>query len=320
MQTTAPTLTWQPDVMAGFEAATLSFPADDEGPVVATLVRRSAPAPNGRAVLYIHGFNDYFFQAHMAEAYTARGYSFYALDLRKYGRSLRPGQTPNFCRDVHEYFAEITAAIDVITIADGHGWLLLSGHSTGGLIASLYAHEGPRRARVSALMLNSPFFDLNLNPWQRTQAALAFRIGAVRPKFPLPGGLSSLYGESIHRARRGEWEFNTEWKPLAGFPTYAGWLRAIILAQRPLHAGLRVACPILLMHSSRSMLPLAWSDELTRADVVLDVAHMRRYGPGLGRDVTLVAVEGGLHDLVLSAKPVRDRVFAELFAWLDRAV
>lgn len=318
MQTADQTLAWAPDVaLDGFEAAELSFPPDDEGPVVATLVRRRSPAPRGRAVLYVHGFNDYFFQAHMAEAYVGRGYDFYALDLRKYGRSIRPGQTPNYCRDLREYYAEIDAAIDAITLADGHGWLLLSGHSTGGLICSLYAHEGPRRARVSALHLNSPFFDLNMSPWQRAQAAIACRVGARRPRLPLPGGLSTHYAHSVHRDHKGEWDFNTEWKPIAGFPTYAGWLRAVVEGQERLHPGLRVACPVLLMHSARSVLAAQWSDELMTADAVLDVAHMRRYGPGLGRDVTLVAVEGGMHDLALSAQPVRERVFADLFAWLD---
>jgi alpha-beta hydrolase superfamily lysophospholipase len=318
MQTADQTLTWAPDVaLDGFEAAELSFPPDDEGPVVATLVRRRSPAPRGRAVLYIHGFCDYFFQAHMAEAYIARGYDFYALDLRKYGRSIRPGQTPNYCRDLREYSAEIDAAIDAITLADGHGWLLLSGHSTGGLICSLYAHEGARRARVSALHLNSPFFALNFPPWQLAQVGIACRIGARIPKLLLLGGLTPYYGQSVHRDHHGEWEFNTAWKPISGFPGRAGLLRAIVEGQERLQSGLRVACPVLLMHSARSVMAAQWSDELMRADAVLDVAHMRRYGPGLGRDVTLVAVEGGMHDLVLSAPPVRERVFADLFAWLD---
>ena len=56
--------------------------------MVATLVRLRAAAPTRRAVLYLHGFVDYFFQTHLAEFFTERGYDFYALDLRKYGRSL----------------------------------------------------------------------------------------------------------------------------------------------------------------------------------------------------------------------------------------
>lgn len=295
----------------------IALPDAFDGPAVATLVRRPAPQPNGRAVLYLHGFVDYFFQAHMAAAYNERGYAFYALDLRRYGRSLRPHQRPNFCTDLREYYAEIDRALALIAGA-GHSWLLLNGHSTGGLIGTLYADEGARRAQINALFLNSPFFDLNAGPAQRLQAAIVAPLGAVLPTLPLGGVVSPLYAQSVHRAHRGEWEFDLRWKPIAGHPAYAGWLRAIMAGQRRLQAGLGIACPVLLMHSARSHVGATWSDGFTSADCVLDVAHMRRYGPGLGRDVTMVAVEGGLHDLTLSAAPVRARVFAELFAWLER--
>ena len=58
----------------------------------------------------MHGFADYFFQTEYAEWWTERGYDFYALDLRKYGRSLRPHQTPNYVTDLRDYFPEIDAA------------------------------------------------------------------------------------------------------------------------------------------------------------------------------------------------------------------
>lgn len=316
-----PPITWRPDgALPGFEAAALSFPADYDGPVTATLIRRRAGAPAGRAVLYLHGFNDYFFQAHMAEAYLAQGYSFYALDLRKYGRSLRPGQHPNFCQDVREYFAEIDAAIGVIDAEEGRPWLLLNGHSTGGLIAALYAHEGGRKQRIGALFLNSPFFDFNTGQLgRRVLIPAVARIGKVQPFLPV-SGLSPLYGMSIHRSHHGEWEFNLEWKPIAGFPALAGWGRAIHLAQRQAAAGLGVACPILLMHSARSITGTRWSEAFQSADAVLDISDMLRVGPRLGGRVRLVSIEGGLHDLMLSRPAVREQVFAELFGWLGDTV
>ena len=104
---------WQPDrYLAGFEALELRFPDDYDGAVMATLVRLPAgEAPRG-AVLYVHGFADYFFQRHMAERFAAEGYAFYALDLRKHGRSLLPHQHACFCKDIAEYFADISRAID----------------------------------------------------------------------------------------------------------------------------------------------------------------------------------------------------------------
>src|SRR5256885_8059004 len=140
-------MSWRPDrLLPGFESLELAFADDYDGPVVATLVRLPAgDAPRG-PVLYVHGYNDYFFQKHMAERFAAEGYAFYALDLRKHGRSLRPGQHPNFCKAISEYYADISGAIEEIGAP-----VLLAGHSTGGLVCALYADEGDRRDMVQAL-------------------------------------------------------------------------------------------------------------------------------------------------------------------------
>ena len=74
---------YQPDILGtGYEQATLNFPDDYEGKVVATLIRKKAAQPTKKAVLYIHGFIDYFFQTEMAERFNQHGFDFYALDLR----------------------------------------------------------------------------------------------------------------------------------------------------------------------------------------------------------------------------------------------
>jgi alpha-beta hydrolase superfamily lysophospholipase len=88
-------VTSAPDILGPpYTAETLDLPDDDEGQVVATLVHRPAGEATDRAVLHVHGFADYFFQTAYAEWWTERGYDFYALDLRKYGRSILPHQTP----------------------------------------------------------------------------------------------------------------------------------------------------------------------------------------------------------------------------------
>ena len=93
-----------------YTVETLDLGEDEEGPVCATLVHRPAPEPTDRAVLHVHGFADYFFHTEYAEWWNARGYDFYALDLRKYGRSLLEHQTPNYVEDLREYFPDLDAA------------------------------------------------------------------------------------------------------------------------------------------------------------------------------------------------------------------
>jgi alpha-beta hydrolase superfamily lysophospholipase len=291
---------WQPDtLLAGFESRELAFADDYDGAVVATLVRLPAPhAPRG-PVLYVHGFVDYFFQRHMAERFAAEGYAFHALDLRKHGRSLRAHQHPNFCRDVAEYFADIGGALDAIGEP-----VLLAGHSTGGLVCSLYARQDP--ARVRALWLNSPFFDWNATASQRLQLRIGGALGAFFPFLNNPRAVSPAYARSLRREFDGEWDYELALKPLRGFPAYYGWVRAISAAHARVHAGLALGCPVLSMHS----------DE---ADVVLDWRHIARWSRTLGGDVIVQQFPGGLHDLVLSRREVREEVFRQLFAWAARA-
>ncbi len=298
-------VSWQRDrLLPGFETAALPFPPDYDGPVVATLVRKAGVPKKNRAVLFIHGFIDYFFQAHMAERFEAEGWSFYALDLRKHGRSLLPGQHPCFCKRLVEYFPDITRAIDIIS-GEVEGPLLLAGHSTGALIASLYANEGEAKHRVSALWLNSPFFDFNVAPAERYKLGLAAATGILFPFMRDSKGLPRDYAKSLHKDYGGEWDFDLRLKPLDGFPLYFGWIGAILPSHAKVHAGLSIACPVLAMHSDEG-------------DIVLGWRSIAKWSPGLGRDVTVVQVPGALHDLVLSKPDIRERVFSELFGWLAR--
>ena len=163
MNTSLANQTYVPDILGtGYEQLTLSFPDDYEGKVVATLVRKKAAQSTQKAVLYIHGFLDYFFQTEMAEQFNAHGYDFYALDLRKYGRSKLPHQIFYNVLDLNEYDAEITQALEIIG-KEQHTQVLLAGHSTGGLTGTLYAAHNPNHPLIKALWANSPFYDFNLS-------------------------------------------------------------------------------------------------------------------------------------------------------------
>jgi alpha-beta hydrolase superfamily lysophospholipase len=126
----------------------------------------------------------------------------------------------------------------------------------------------------------------------------------------------SLYVQSLHRNYHGEWEFRLDWKPDQSLPTKAGWLRAIKQGQAQVQKGLAIAVPILVMFSSESSWAKSWDEIFLRTDAVLDVADIERFADALGPDVTKVRIQGGMHDLTLSAKPVREQVYRELFAWL----
>ncbi|WP_121251384.1 alpha/beta hydrolase [Nocardioides ferulae] len=301
-------------------AETLELPADAEGDVVATLVCRRAETPTNRAVLHVHGFADYFFQTEYAEWWTRRGYDFYALDLRKYGRSIRDHHTPNYVTDLHDYFPELDEAWQRVVRRDGHDHVVVSAHSTGGLTLPLWVHDR-RLPELAGMVLNSPWFDLHGHPLLRTVGTAAIHgVGRHLPMREIPRRVSGFYTRSLHRDHDGEWEFDLKWKPVESFTVYAGWLRAIRRGHAELHRGLDVRCPVLVLSSGASARPMEMGPEVHTHDIVLEVADIRRWATAVGPHVTYVAVPGARHDVVLSQPEPRARVYAELDRWCSTYV
>ncbi len=110
----ATTLDWKPDALEGYQQVVfeLGRDPDGEGDIAAVLVRRQPGADEivHGAVLYVHGFSDYFFQTELADFFAARELAFYALDLRKCGRARRPGQTAHYVSDLAYYDDELRGA------------------------------------------------------------------------------------------------------------------------------------------------------------------------------------------------------------------
>jgi alpha-beta hydrolase superfamily lysophospholipase len=307
---------WRPDVLGEpFQARTLHLADDDEGPVVATLVRYAPPtdepARAARVVLYVHGWSDYFFQRELAEFWHARGAAFYALDLRKYGRSLRPGQTPGYVEDLRTYDEDLDAAAAVIRSAHGAAArLLVMGHSTGGLVTALWADR--RQGDVAAMVLNSPWLELQGSSVLRHVSTPAIRqLATFQPKTPLPNIDPGFYARTLE-----SWEYDETWRPVPTFPVRAGWLRAILDGHATVARGLSIEAPILTLASARTLISPRWSEEMRSADVVLDVELIARRAVQLGPVVTVARIPGGIHDLALSAPPARTRFYLEIDRWL----
>ncbi|MBO9520987.1 MAG: alpha/beta hydrolase [Nocardioidaceae bacterium] len=313
-------MTFEPDILGTpYTARTITLRPDSEGEVVATLVRRPADVPKtGKAVLHVHGFADYFFQTAAADYWCARGYDFYALDLRKYGRSLLAHQTPNYVEDLASYYEELDLAFEGISANYPH--VVLSAHSTGGLTVPLWAAD--RHLQIAGMVLNAPWLDMHGDLITRRVAMPAIRqIGARRPQLEIPRKVSGYYARSLHRDHEGEWAFDLAWKPLQSWPVFAGWVRAIRAGQIRVARGLDVRAPILVLSSARSGHPTSIQDpDVRRTDIVLDVEQIRRKAPLLGRHVTVVQIEGALHDVTLSSAEVRSRVFGELDRFLSAYV
>lgn len=310
---------WQTDILGnGYQMRRINQPDDYSGKVVSTVIRKLAPdsLANHKGVLYVHGFNDYFFQREMGNEFISHGYDFYAVDLRKYGRSILPGQRKFELRDISEYFADIDSAL-VIMEKSGLKEIIIVGHSTGGLTVSCYMNARKPNS-IKGMILNSPFLDWNLGKLEHLMWAVN-ALGKAFPNLPISQDHSTAYSESLLKRYHGEWDYNTDWKLIESPDVTAGWIRAISNAHKSLRDGKAdIRVPILLMYSSNSVYGSNWEEKFNHGDGVLDVVDIKQFGRGLGPDVTCVKVMGGLHDLVLSRPEVRVPLYRYIFNWLDR--
>lgn len=330
---------WAPDILGpDFEQVTLPLGTDDEGEVVATLVRYAPqlreparkrawrwpweattaptrePAASGADVLYVHGWSDYFFNPEIARFWADAGARFFALDLRKYGRSLREGQTPGYVTDLAAYDADIEAALAAMDSGDRP--VILMGHSTGGLTFSLWAARNP--GRVAALVLNSPWLEFQLSAIGRQAISPVIGFQArMRPMGPLPNVDLGFYTRTIAKELDGEWEYDHVMRPDRGFPVHPAWLTAILAGHATIADGVDVGAPVLTLLSARSTLLPRWDDAMLESDIVLVVDDIARRALQLGPEVTVARIDGALHDVTLSRAPARAAAYAAITRWLD---
>lgn len=313
--------TWQNDILDdNYEMRYVDQGSDYSGPVRSTIVRKQSKCGNDKAVLYIHGYNDYFFQKEMGDRFVDSCYNFYAVDLRKYGRSILPDQKKFEARDLHEYFADIDSALSQIR-RDGNNEIVLIGHSTGGLISSLYMneHKDSIDNDIKGLILNSPFLEWNFKPFMRKFVIPAFgSLHNIFPKLSVSQDSNSFYQQSLLTKYHGEWDYNQDWKVFKPEKIESSWVHAISDAQKKLKNNADIKVPILLMHSSGSVSGDSWSPDFLNNDAVLNVDDISRIGRQLGDNVDEVTIKNGLHDLILSSPESREQAYQSIFTWLDK--
>ena len=365
----APVDHWRQDVLgADYESRTIPLMDDDAGPVVATLVRYRGHASSARAsspaapalspapttsptdthsarseatpqpphfiLLYIHGRNDYFFQSELAEDIAGCGGAFYALDLRRYGRSLRPGQRMGFVSNLSLYDEDISEALDLIREDYPDLPLVLMGHSTGGLLATLWANRHP--GALDGLILNSAWLEMQTMASMRSAVApILERIASRNPMWAVPGGDGpDHYGRSLREgwnaldaplpdslaaypddpAVKG-WSYALEWKRPGSYPAYAAWLEAILDGHENVASSVHLDIPVLSMMSTSSYFGEEFSEAVFSSDVVLDREVILERSARLGPLVTMASFPGK-HDLLLSDPQVRTEVYDTMNRWI----
>ncbi|WP_411733852.1 alpha/beta hydrolase [Paeniglutamicibacter sp.] len=284
-------------------------------PVPAPGASGTAGSPAG-FVLAVHGWSDYFYNNELARYWTDRGYAFYALDLRRYGRSLRAHHlNPGFTAALDEYDADLEAALEMIHSVEGPDATgICVAHSTGGLVASLWVNRHPEA--FEALILNSPWLELQGSYLVRYAAqGVVEPIARRRPRAKLHLPELDNYWRSMSRQALGAWDLHPRWRPQISFPATAGWITAVMAGHREVARGLDIKVPVLVLTSKTSHLGTSFDESMLHSDSVIEVNVVRERSLKLGRDVTNAVVAGAMHDVFSSRPEPRAAAYAAIDRW-----
>ena len=278
-------------------------------------------------VLYVHGYNDYFFQKELAEKADSAGFAFFAIDLHHCGRSYVSDEPRADFRNIKEFYAELDVAVELskkIAVDDYEEAeripFIVIGHSQGGLVSSLYVNDRSE-GHFTALVLNSPFLDFNFNWFARKIGMpLLAEIALFLPDFRVESTGDPNYAYSLLKSEKGEWEYNETLKSVGRPVQSLGWARAIMNGHNRVHSKLNVKVPVLVMRSDCSADGEEWTDDYLHCDGVLNVDHIEDWAPYLGEKVTVKTIPDGLHDLYLSRKTARDKAYRETFEFIERVI
>ena len=304
----------------GYTAHRIDLGADEEGPLIATLVHRvptgagvvGPPGAEKPPILMMHGWSDYVLRSRphgASRAQRARRVGARPAQVRT-----QPAARADRHRDrsLNRYDAEIGASLRIIGRERPP---ILLAHSTGGLIAALWAQRSP--GTVRGIALNSPWLEMHLGPVTRSLAEAPVRLLAdrLRQRPILPFG-SDHYARTTHRDFGGPHDYDLTLKPAAGHRLPATTLSAIIDGQRRLAAAGPLSIPVLVLHSARSRIGPRFTEEMRRADSVLDIRSLAAAAARLGPEVRIEPVEGARHDVFLSDADARSSAVAILDDWL----
>ena len=272
------------------------------------------------AILYVHGYTDYFFQTEQAVFFEQLGFNFYAVDLHGYGRSIRPFQADHNKNHFSDYFYDLDACLKTMSNQGVQNCIIL-GHSTGGLIVSRYLSSHYQATNLGVeiigLILNSPFLSLPMPLREEKWRLPLYKIiSKTFSRVTFASKKNTLYAQSIHSSLNGEWAYRLDWKPSQGSPLSFQWLKEIMQEQEVCLQS-RCNIPTLLCRSSHSTYQQQNLTDILQGDAVLDVENMEAKAKHIYTHLDIAIIDNGFHDLLLSPLATRLAYLNKVQHWLS---
>lgn len=258
--------------------------------------RRDPTVAPKRLVVTIHGFADHsgrmpFLVDHLAR----RGAVVYSYDQRGNGRS--PGQRGHVMR-YRELGEDFDVFLKLATDAEPGLERVVFGHSTGGILAMLFAIDHPRR--MDRLVLSAPALLLTFRP-PKWKEVIGRTLSSVLPRVSLNAGFSPgavSRDEAVVAANRAD--------PLVTQAISTRFYQEVYMTAAPyaLSRIEQLTVPFLLIQGTGDLLVApAVADEFeSRANAIHEI---KRY-------------DGAYHETFNDID--REKVFADLDAWLETPI
>jgi alpha-beta hydrolase superfamily lysophospholipase len=271
---------------------------------------------NKKTILWIPGFNDYYYHFFIGEKFLKEGYDIYAITLRRYEEN---NLTPFYTNDLSEYIKDINNLLPYI-LKEKYEKILFYGHSTGALVSILYCNEGLYKKKINGLILNSPFFEFNLD----IISLLYIKYIVYYLAYYFPTFLLRKYDEKVKNSLTSEiikrFYINPNKKFTCLPQVYFGWTRTIILNQTKIQKGeVKLKIPILILHSNNSIYP-SINKTTENGDDTLNIDDIIKYSTYIGNNVKRISIENAIHDVFCSTEIPRNIAIDKMFDWLNKTI
>lgn len=244
---------------------------------------------NRKCIIWLPGRNDYFYHYHISE--KLEDYDIYVLIYRNC-HELKSDISDYFF-DIKDVMEEIDELYNYFKI-NNYDNIVLYGHSTGGLIATIYQNDTENR--VDKIVLNAPFYKYKLQGIEYYYFYyFLYYIIPLIPEFDLN---KNTFKENKYVAMISE-KFNVDclYKKNYNVPVVSSWFRNITKYQYLISCDkIKLNSPSLILYSDHS----ADYKGSNKGDEVLDVELNLKQANFLGDKVKIKIIKDACHDVFVS--------------------
>lgn len=267
---------------------------------------------NDNALIWIHGYNDYYYNLYIGEKFIKNGFDIYAIKLRRYQQNNH--DKIFYCDNLNEYIQDIDNLFPRI-LEKKYKKIILYGHSMGGLVSSIYCKDGRYKDKITHLILNSPFFDFKLNFIEKFLIYyIIYYLGYFFPNLIIRSIDSNKVNYLTQNIKK-RFYINNNYKLNVLSPVYASWIKTVIDYQNRIkYNNLNLKIPILVLFCDKST---EFTNSNQTGDDTLEVEHIDKYSENLGTNLKKYKFKNAIHDIFSSSLDIINDAFEITLNWIN---